>query len=134
MKLGKQTGSFCNHLYSRSTLGQPEPVVGMGATILGWTDRHAGTIICVVPNPTKRWTWRIDVQQDNVTRIDKNGMSEMQEYLATPNPTGTVTPYIFDGKQWREGYLKDGKFRVYPKGEGSGLMIGIRQEYYDWSF
>lgn len=32
MKLGTQTGSVINHLYSRGVIGQPTPEVGMGAT------------------------------------------------------------------------------------------------------
>ncbi|MBI0325563.1 hypothetical protein [Burkholderia plantarii] len=34
-----------NHLQARAVIGQPEPVVGMGVTILAWTDRYAGTIV-----------------------------------------------------------------------------------------
>jgi primosomal protein N' len=49
MKLGAQTASLTNHLQSRATIGQPEPTVGMGATLLGWTDRYAGTIVEVLP-------------------------------------------------------------------------------------
>ncbi len=44
MKLGTQTGSVINHLHSRAVIGQPEPVVGMGATMLLWSDRRACTI------------------------------------------------------------------------------------------
>ena len=32
MKLGTETGSMTNHIYSRATKGQPDPAVGMGAT------------------------------------------------------------------------------------------------------
>ena len=35
MKLGSQTGSVINHLYSRAVIGQPKPKVGMGCTLLG---------------------------------------------------------------------------------------------------
>lgn len=45
MKLETETASVMNHLMSRATVGHPESVVGMGATILMWTDRRAATII-----------------------------------------------------------------------------------------
>jgi hypothetical protein len=34
MRIGTQTNSLVNHLYSRAVNGQPEPVIGMGATLL----------------------------------------------------------------------------------------------------
>jgi hypothetical protein len=43
MHLGTQTGSLTNHLYSRIKLPS-EVKVGDGATLLGWTDRYAGTV------------------------------------------------------------------------------------------
>ena len=53
MNIGSQTGSLINHLYSRMTINEPEPTVGMGVTMLGWTDREAGTIVEV--NMKKRY-------------------------------------------------------------------------------
>lgn len=43
MKLGRETGSLINHLLSHSK--EPAPAVGMGATILGWSDRHPATVV-----------------------------------------------------------------------------------------
>ena len=48
MKLGTQTGSLTNHIYSRAVIGQPNPEIGMGATVLCWTDRHAATITAIL--------------------------------------------------------------------------------------
>lgn len=42
-----QYGSL-NNLMLTGTKGQPTPEVGMGATQLGWTDRHAYTIVEVI--------------------------------------------------------------------------------------
>lgn len=121
MKLGTQTGSLFNHLYGTMT-GTPAPAVGMGATVLCWTDRKAGTIIKAEPDV-------IVVQLDTVTRTDGYGMSDCQSYSYAPNPTGSI--YIFRkvsrGKakgQWRERGSKD----------GNGLLIGDRREYHDYSF
>lgn len=47
MKLGSETNSVVNHIYSRAVIGQPEPQVGMGGTVLHWTDRDPVTIFRV---------------------------------------------------------------------------------------
>ena len=49
LKLGTETGSLINHLYSRSAQID-EIAVGVGATIISWSDRRAGTIIEVGVN------------------------------------------------------------------------------------
>ncbi len=129
MKLGSQTGSLTNHLYSRMTIGQPVPTVGMGATILSWTDRHAGTIVEVIKNGQY-----IAVIEDDAKRIDKNGMSEMQEYEYTARLDGH--------KQWFK-QEKDGRWvgvsrnpdtRRFKKNGVGGLRIGVRDSYHDYSF
>ena len=61
MKAGTQTGSLVNHLMSQDTPIAPE--IGMGATILSWTDRNAGTIVKITPK-------QIHVQEDNAERTD----------------------------------------------------------------
>lgn len=131
MKFGSQTVSMTNFALC-GTLGQPEPTVGMGATILLYSDRHAGTIIKVE-------TWRkgvlLHVQRDTAKRIDKNGPSDDQDYEYTPNPNGPVDLFWFggDSKVWREVYVENGKRRLSPKGSGSGLHIGHRDEHYDFT-
>lgn len=72
LKLGKHTGSVMNHLMSsNSTL----PEVGKGCTILMWSDRHAYEVISVSEDKK-----RVVIQQYIAERVDKNGMSECQEY------------------------------------------------------
>lgn len=112
MKAGIETGSLMNHIYSTPTEQAPE--VGMGATVLCWTDRHAGTIIKVTPA-------QIHVQHDIATRVDKNGMSESQQYEYAPDPNGRVDVFRMTKRGWRNT-------------SGNGLAIGIRQQYYDFSF
>jgi len=126
MKLGTETASVMNHLYSRSVNGQPEPEVGMGATFLHWTDRHAGTIIA--------WDGKVvTVQRDHAKRIDSNGMSEMQEYEYSPNPKGAVYHFRREKRgMWTEVRRNPSTGRWVKVG-GAGLAIGYRRAYYDFS-
>lgn len=131
MKLGSQTGSFVNHIRSRQVIGQPEPVVGMGATILLWTDRHAATITEVFLLGKYKY---VKLRQDDSKRIDKNGMSEDQDYEFTPNPKGSESCFrLEEDGAWAEvRYNADTK--RYNKSRGHGLRIGERDEYHDFSF
>ena len=110
MKAGTETGSLVNHILSDSR--QP-PSVGDGATILCWTDRKAGTIVKVTRT-------QVHVREDAATRADKNGMSESQEYSYAPDPNGSVHVFRMTKRGYRCGSL--------------GLAIGIREQYYDYSF
>lgn len=107
-----------------------EPVVGMGATILHWTDREAATVVEVGPG------WVV-VRIDIATRIDNNGMSDAQRYSYTADPEGGS--YLFkrakDGT-WRAARRSDAGRIVFlePKGGGNRLMIGVRDHYHDFSF
>lgn len=112
MKAGTETGSLMNHVMSR--LATPTPEVGMGATILMWTDRHAATIVKVTPT-------QVHVQQDKATRVDKNGMSDSQDYTYEPNPEAPIQVFRKTKRGWRDR-------------SGQGLGIGYRCEYYDFSF
>ena len=42
MKLGKDTGSIVNYLYGNNAT---VPIIGKGATVLLWTDRHAYEVL-----------------------------------------------------------------------------------------
>lgn len=120
MIAGQQTGSLINHLMSGAAADEPQ--VGMGATILKWTDRAAGTIIAV---DAKGFT----VQADTATRTDNYGMSDSQSYAYAPNPQGQTyrIERVARGKAkgaWREGGRKD----------GYGVLIGHRDQHHDYSF
>jgi hypothetical protein len=127
MHLGTQTASFVNNLYSHMTKDAPTPEVGMGATILMWTDRQAATVTAVEGNI-------ITVQEDTVTRIDDNGMSDMQEYRCEPNVNGCVYNFRMnkDGKYVE--VRKNKETGRWNKAEGCGLIIGFRRHYRDFSF
>lgn len=114
MKLGTDTGSVINHLMS-GTNGAPEPVVGMGATILCWTDRHACTIVKVTPRT-------IHVKRDISRRLDDNGMSEIQRYAYESDPLASTEIFRLTKNGWRKS------------GGGPSLMVGTRREYHDYSF
>jgi hypothetical protein len=132
MKLGTQTNSLVNNLMSRAVIGQPEPFVGMGATILGWTDRYPATITGVVKDKDGKVFW-IVVREDRAVRTDKRGMDECQSYEFTTDPDGSRSEFKKDRKgMWREVRMGE-KGRMVFTG-GKGLRIGERDKYYDFSF
>ena len=118
-----------NDILARATKGQPDPEVGMGATLLYWSDRHAATIVGY--DTTKQI---ITVQQDYAKRTDKRGMCESQDYEYTPNPAGAVYNFRWDKKkhQWRQVRFNEETAR-WNTINGVGLQIGYRNEYYDFS-
>lgn len=105
MKFGSETGSLVNHFMSQGST--PEVKIGMGATLLFWTDREAAT---VVSYDEKRMI--VGVQEDDAKRIDNNGMSESQVYEFTPNPDAYVQHFKFGPKGW----------------------VGVRSKFHDFSF
>ena len=127
MRIGTETASLVNHIYSRSA-SEP-PYVGMPATLLSWTDRNPGTVVDV--NMKGRC---IVVQEDNYQRVDSNGLSEMQQYLYTRNPQAPV--HIF--RKNRKGEWVLHRFNLETsrlvQSRGCGLMLGRREKYHDFSF
>lgn len=118
------TGSLFNELYGN--MAGLDPVVGMGATRLQWTDRTAGTIIAVLPAKHGQLA-TVVFQEDKATRIDANGMSDSQAYSYAPWEEGPVTKYTLrkDGSWVRLGdRLKNGE----------RLLVGARKHYHDFSF
>lgn len=117
-----QFGSLVNMMIGQSGKNE-EPEVGMGATMLGWTDRNAATIVEV--NKTKT---RIGVQRDKATRIDDKGMTDSgQEYTFERDPGAHIVYYSLrkNGRWIRVGE---------PIHSGARVAIGYRDEYYDFSF
>jgi len=103
----------------------PEPEVGMGATVCMYSDRHAVTIVEVKRN-AKGKAIAVAVQRDTAIRIDGNGMSDAQSYRYEPNPEGRITWYTLRIDRW--------VFKGQPKKDGTSLSIGHRSEYFDYSF
>lgn len=119
MSLTSPTGSLMNNLMANGN--QPEPVAGMGATLLRWTDREAYTVV-EVKSPT-----RIVVQADTATRTDAHGMSEMQAYDYAADPTAPREVFTLrkNGRWVRQG--DDSK-------SGNALALGYRRAYHDYTF
>lgn len=113
------TGSFINNLMQDAN--SPAPKVGMGATMLSWTDRDPATIIKVSKSGKK-----ITVQPDKAIRTDSNGMSDSQSYTFERNPNAYTDEYSL---------RKNGRWvRVGESQNGSSLLVGHRSKYYDFSF
>jgi hypothetical protein len=72
------------------------------------------------------------VQEDNAKRIDKNGISESQSYEYTPNPNGPIRFFRMKNNMWESVYI-DADTNRFKKGVG-GIVLGHREEYYDFSF
>jgi phage gp45-like len=115
-----QYGSLQNLMMSGNTATTPE--VGMGATILLYTDRHAATVVKVSASGKE-----VTVQRDKATRRDGNGMSDAQSYDFTPDPTAAEEVYTLrkNGAWVRKGQSLS---------SGTKLRLGSRSEYYDYSF
>lgn len=107
-------GSLNNMLMANSKPAAPK--VGDGATILGWTDRHPATVVWVSPSGKT-----LHIQEDDAVRTDKNGMSECQSYLFTPNPKAPVQVVRLTPKGWK--IVK-----------GNRVLVGQRGKYHDFSF
>lgn len=112
-----RAGSLQNLIADRST-DAVEVAVGVGATIVSWTDRHPATVIEV-----SKSGHRIVVQHDTATRVDSNGMSDAQSYEFERNPNGRTEVAT---------RRKDGSYRV--TGGQTRVLIGVRSKYHDYSF
>jgi len=134
MKLGSQTGSLVNNIHSRATIGQPRPKVGMGATILSWTDRHAATITKVSEYCGKVWLYEIEVVRDNAKVVSGSGHDGSAVYEFTP---GDGSPHLFafskKTQRW-EPVIRNPDTGKLNKQRGLGLLIGERDHYRDPSF
>ena len=106
---------------SETNRSQP-PTVGMGATQLYISDRHACTVIEVSRNGK-----RVVVQNDRETRTDRNGFSEIQTWEHERNPRGPTSAYTLrKGGRW---VLEGASLR-----SGQQLLLGERMTYWDPSF
>lgn len=104
------------------------PTVGMGATIIMYTDRHACTIVDVRRHGANaQGSYSVVVQHDRATRTDTHGMSDSQAYTYAPDPLGMMEIYT---------QRKNGKYVRKGEGMDSGtvLVLGVRDSHYDYSF
>jgi len=120
LKAGSETGSLVNYVYSS---GNVMPEVGMGATLLMWSDRMPYTIHKV--EGKKIWA-----SPDNYKRIDDNGpYTESQDYeYSNPNENKPEKWEIFRLR-------KNGRWvKVGQSLKSTPLHIGKREAYIDPSF
>ena len=121
-----QYGSLINMLSDGVAPFDPE--VGMGATILMWTDREPATIVKVdrfKSGPRKGEVKAVWITRDIATRIDSNGMSESQTYTFTTDPDAGAVQYT---------KRSDGRFKMAGSDSGVSLRVGSRDKYRDYSF
>ncbi len=123
-------GSVINRVMESGKQRTPE--VGDGATVTMWSDRHACTIVNVRLKGGE--VFEIDIQRDKATRTDSYGMSDCQSYSYEADTTAPLETWRQDRSgKWRRTYLNENGRRVLaPKG-GDGLIIGRRDEHYDYS-
>ena len=135
MKIGTQTGSLVNHIYSNMTIGAPAPTVGMGATTLSWTDRHAATVVKVIELKSKVWAYEIHIIEDKPTVVSGSAHDGSAVYTFEPNPTGYLDIFRMDRKtgKWVRGYTNQQTGRFKQRRNG-GLILGMREHYYDPHF
>jgi hypothetical protein len=120
MKLGTETASVVNHIMANAPL---MPENGMGATVLAWTDRYAGTVTFVSPSG-KRCTVREDVATH---KPGSHSLTECQDYEYAPNPDGRVFEFRLTTRRGKPGWRE-----IY--GGSRGVSFGIRRAYRDPSF
>jgi hypothetical protein len=113
------TGSLVNNLMNKTIPVTPE--IGMGATRLGWSDRNAFTVIDIL-SPKE-----IRVQRDRANRIDNNGMSDCQTWEFQRDPEGSIYHLTLRSNgSWAQKGL--------GRKNSDGWVVGMRDEYFDFSF
>jgi hypothetical protein len=134
MNIGTQTNSLVNSLYSRMTVGAPAPVVGMAATTLSWTDRHAATVTSVTELTSKVWAYQISVVEDTVMVVSGSTHDGSAKFATVPSTDGHADLYRMDRKtgKWVRGYINEETGR-FQKSSG-GLILGVRDHHVDPSF
>lgn len=109
-------GNLINRIMERSVGVTPE--VGMGCTICMYSDRHAATIVRISPSGKTLY-----VQQDDAKVVKGSAHDGSAEYEYTRNPNYRERAFRWTKRGWREGGAN-----------GTGLLVGRRDEYYDPHF
>jgi len=91
-------------------------------TVCGYSDRHPVTVIATNRSGKTKW-----VRADRAVRTDTNGQSEDQTYRYFADPAGREEVYTLrrNGRWVRKGE---------SQADGTGLLLGVREEYWDPSF
>ena len=110
-------------MLARTPTHSIEPRIGMGATIILYTDRKASTVISVVKAGKE-----LTVREDIATRTDDNGVSDMgQTYGYAENRFG---------REWVFTLRRNGQWVAKGDGLRTGvrLRLGERDHYHDYGF
>lgn len=124
----KLYGSITNRL-EENKMYCDEIKVGTPATQYLWSDTHAYEVVEVINQK------HIFVRRLNAKRVDKNYMSECQEYeYSSSNARPIELKKMKHGwKEVRHYTDSEGKDHTYTT-EKWNISFGIAQEYYDYSF
>lgn len=96
----------------------PDPIVGMGVTVISSSDRLAGTIRDVHIGGKKFW-----FTYDLAVRLDSRGQHNDQEYTyEAQHDAPLMEAYLNKNKRWK--IRKDGR----------SLALGYRSAFHDYSF
>jgi hypothetical protein len=127
MSLLKPTYNLHSNLGIQVTAHR-KPSINEGATICYAKDRHAGTVVAY-----DHIRKIVTVQQDKATRIDNNGMSDSQDYRYETDENGALYHFKFKNGKWVE-VMKSDKGRWKQMRSSNGIIIGERDEFYDFTF
>jgi hypothetical protein len=131
MKLGSETGSLVNHVYS--TQQRVEPEIGMGATLLSWTDRSAATVVAIErdkSNNVVRFAVTMDLAR--VTSGGEHDGSATYDYISQQDGYKYWFRPAKDGR-WEHVALNPDSKR-WSKSKGNNILLGKRDHYRDPSF
>jgi len=124
------TGNVMHDIMARDAT---KPALGMGATILLYSDRIAGTITDIFNVGQKTF---IEVTRDISKRTDSNGMSDTQEYEYFPVLNGEKFYFCTDKnltKVWTYMVFNKETNR-WNQSNGYRVRVGTRDAYYDYGF
>lgn len=118
-----EVGSLVNLLQSAEPRDRIKHVeVGMGCTILGWSDRYPATVIEVRNRDGKRPVVVIRRDRYEVTEGYSNAFTENQHWDITEDPEGRTHEVLFRKGAWR------------IRGTDEAIRFGDRERYDDPSF
>ncbi len=101
---------------SATIANQPLPEVGMGATLVFYSDRHACTISRVSKSGKTFW-----MKRDEAKRLDTKGMTESQRYAYFSNESESEIRVNLSKQGWKTS-------------GGQKVWVGIRDQHFDYSF
>ena len=151
LRIGKDVGSVMSWVMSGSSKA---PIVGCGATELLWSDRHAYEVVDVSEDFKK-----VLIRRYKVKRADSNGMCDCQSYIYDELEGPVIELNWRYGKYmrkvWSPSWDQDNncweawvrKLYAWNKAntpsfkepkpyrwEKINIVLGIKEEYYDFSF